>query len=438
MADLAGDIERSASVALLTDELQLPCGGVLPNRLVKAAMTEGLADSENNVSDDLLRLYGIWASNNLGMMLTGNVQVDRTHLERPGNMVIDDATDLAALARLASAGTEHGNHFWVQLNHSGRQTPASINPAPHAPSSISLPLAEAGCGEARAMSEEEIELVIGRFANAARVCRDVGFTGVQIHAAHGYLISQFLSPLANQRTDRWGGSLENRARLLLETIRAVRAAVGADFPVSVKLNSADFQRGGFDEDESLMVASWLDAESIDLLEISGGNYEQMQMVGLGDGHTRQVAASTKAREAYFLEYAHRVKPLFRAPLMITGGMRTVSSMNAAIAAGDCDLIGIGRPLCAHPLSAGEVLRGQAAALPAVEAGLCLAEGALGPEVDPATFKRVESFALLGWYCMQVMRIGRGDGVDLELGVLDALLAYKANEEKAAAKWTRPA
>jgi 2,4-dienoyl-CoA reductase-like NADH-dependent reductase (Old Yellow Enzyme family) len=137
-------------------------------------------------------------------------------------------------------------------------------------------------GKPRALTGTEIEDIIRRFAHAAAVARDTGFAGVQIHGAHGYLISEFLSPDVNTRTDEWGGSLENRARLLLETVRAVRRAVGAGLPVSVKLNSADFQRGGFSHEDSIRVATWLDAEGLDLLEISGGTYEQPRLVGLDD------------------------------------------------------------------------------------------------------------------------------------------------------------
>ncbi|RSY82028.1 NADH:flavin oxidoreductase [Sphingomonas koreensis] len=436
-ADLANSAPIAVPDVVITDTIELPCGAVLSNRLAKAAMTEGLADERNNVTEALLTLYKRWALNGVGLMLTGNIQVDRTHLERPGNIVVDEETDLAALRRLAAVGTDSGQHFWVQINHTGRQTPASVNPTPYAPSAISLPLAEANCGEAREMPEAEIEAVIARFANCARLCREAGFTGVQIHGAHGYLISQFLSPLANHRTDQWGGPLENRARFLLETVRAVRAAVGPDYPVSVKVNSADFQRGGFDEDESAQVVQWLDAEGIDLLEISGGNYEQMEMVGLGDGRTRDKAASTVAREAYFLDYARRVRPLFRNPLMITGGMRGVASMNAALTSGECDVVGIGRPLCVDPDSARALLSGESDRLPAVDATLAMHPDALGPDADAAMFKRIESFGLLGWYCIQLLRVGRGLEPDTDMSVFDALLAYKGNEEQAAAAWQRP-
>lgn len=433
-------VQESASAPtarspILTTSLKLPCGAVLLNRLVKAAMTEGLADARNDVTDELLTLYRLWASNGLGLMLTGNVQIDRAHLERPGNIVVDDQTDMEALKRLAVVGTERGNQFWAQLNHTGRQTPASVNPRPYAPSGISLPVAEAVCGEAREMPESEIKRVISLFASSARLCQAAGFTGVQIHGAHGYLISQFLSPLANKREDQWGGSLENRARLLIETVRAVRAAVGADFPVSVKLNSADFQRGGFDEGESARVVGWLNDEAVDLLEISGGNYEQMEMVGIGSDGPRAAAASTVAREAYFLDYARHIRPLFRNPLMITGGMRSAAAINAALAAKECDLIGIGRPLCIDPQSAGQLIQGEIDRMPALDTKLAMRSDALGPDVDPATFKRIESFALLGWYCVQLLRVGRGQGADVGMDVFDALLAYKANEERAAAEWS---
>jgi 2,4-dienoyl-CoA reductase-like NADH-dependent reductase (Old Yellow Enzyme family) len=424
---------------LIQEALVLPCGARLNNRLAKAAMTEGLADPMNRATVQHQQLYRRWADNGLGLMLTGNIQIDRRHLERPGNIAIDDNGGLDELRALARIGTQNGAHFWVQLNHPGRQTPAAVNPAPLAPSSISLPMAEAGCGQAQAMTVAQIEDVIRRFAHAAKVCRDVGFTGVQLHGAHGYLISQFLSPLANQRTDEWGGPLENRARLLLETVRAVRNAVGKDFPISVKLNSADFQRGGFSEEESMQVVRWLSEAHIDLLEISGGNYEQMQMVGLGDDEKpRKVAASTAAREAYFLDYAQKVRPLCDVPLMITGGMRTRAAMNATLASGACQVIGLGRPLATHPDSFGnDLLAGRIDDIPARERILAMPRDALGPDVDDATFKRIESFGLLGWYCLQIKYIGEGGEPKLDMSVFDALMGYEKNETTAAEIWSRP-
>ena len=419
--------------------LKLPCGAVLSNRLVKAAMTEGLADTLNRATDRHLVLYERWAKNGFGLMITGNVHGDRRHLERPGNIAIDGNGGLDALRRLAAVGTRNGAHFWMQINHSGRQTPGVLNPTPLAPSNISLPMVEAGCGQAQAMSREQIEDVIRRFADVAAVAREIGFTGVQIHAAHGYLISQFLSPLANQRQDEWGGSLENRARLLMETVKAMRRRVGADYPISVKLNSADFQRGGFSFEESMQVAHWLSNAGIDLLEISGGNYEQMQMVGLGDAMPgRRIAASTREREAYFLDFAKSIRPLVQMPLMITGGMRSAAAMNEALDSGACEVIGVGRPICVDPDHAVRaLLDGVADALPAAEHRLHLEPGSLGPDVDEASFKRLESFGLLGWFCLQLLHIGAGREPDLDMSVLSALMRYKDNETAAAAAWSRP-
>ncbi len=425
----------------LEQPLRLPCGAVLRNRLTKAAMTEGLADADNRVTDRHFRLYERWARNGFGLMLTGNVQVDRRHLERPGNIAIDGNGGLEGLRRLAQIGTRDGAHFWMQINHPGRQTPAEVNAAPLAPSAISLPMAEAGCGEARAMTEAQIADVIRRFVHVSVTARELGFTGVQLHAAHGYLFSQFLSPLANRRTDDWGGSLGNRARLLLETVRAVRKAVGDDFPVAVKLNSADFQRGGFGFEESMQIVEWLSDEHIDLLEISGGNYEQMQMVGLGETAAQQgrpVATSTAAREAYFLDYAIKVRPRAKMPLMITGGMRSAALMNEVLRSGAGEVIGVGRPLCVEPDGAGlDLLSGRIAVLPAVEHGLSMPRDALGPDVDDAAFKRIESFGLLGWFCLQLVRLGDGLEPDCGRSVFDALAGYEAYETAAAKAWNRP-
>lgn len=422
-------------------ELRLPCGAALKNRLAKAAMTEGLADSLNRVSGRHYTLYRRWAQNGFGLMLTGNVQVDRRQLERPGNIAIDGNGGLDGLRKLARLGTRDGAHFWMQINHPGRQTSAAVHPRPLAPSAISLPMPIAACGEAQAMTQDDIRDVIRRFVHVATVARETGFTGVQIHAAHGYLLSSFLSPLANQREDEYGGSLENRARLLLEILAATRRALGADFPISVKLNSADFQRGGFSQDESMQVVRWLGDAGLDLLEISGGNYEQMSMVGLGDDAPRAgraVAASTAAREAYFLDYAHELRPQVAMPLMITGGMRSAQTMNEAIGSGACAVIGIGRPVCVAPDDCGpKLLSGALRELPAIEHRLAMPRGALGPDLDDAMFKAVESFGLLGWFCLQLIRLGDGLEADTQMSVLDALTGYEKNETMALEHWSRP-
>jgi len=421
--------------------LRLPCGAVLKNRLAKAAMTEGLADPLNRATDKHLHLYQRWAGNGFGLMLTGNVQVDRRQLERPGNIAIDGNGGLDELRQLAAIGTRDGAHFWMQINHPVRQTSAAIHARPLAPSAISLPMAEAGCGEAQAMTLDDIADVRRRFVDVARVARDCGFTGVQIHAAHGYLLSNFLSPLANQRDDHYGGSLENRARLLLEIVAEVRAAVGPAFPISVKLNTADFQRGGFSEDESMQVVRWLSDAGLDLLELSGGNYEQMSMVGLGEDAARTgrpVAASTAAREAYFLAFAERVRPQVAMPLMITGGMRSLDGMNGALASGACDVIGIGRPIAHAPDDCGPLLLGgRGRELPAIEHSLTMPRDALGPDVDDRTFKAVESFGLLGWFCLQLIRLGDGLEPDRALSVFDALTGFDKNETEALQRWSRP-
>lgn len=314
---------------LIETPLTLPCGTVIPNRLAKGAMTEGLADPSGKPTDELDRLYGVWANGGAGLLITGNVQIDGDHLERPGNVIVDRAPDAsmkAALAQWAKAGTRAGNQLWMQISHAGRQTQATVNPHPKAPSAVKLGLPGGQFGEPVPLEEAEILELIGRFATCAKAAQEAGFGGVQIHAAHGYLLSQFLSPRSNQRTDKWGGSLENRARFLMETVRAVRNAVGPGFGISVKLNSADFQKGGFAFEESLQVARWLEEAGVDLLEVSGGSYEQpamMDMEGLDPFERPDVPASTAAREAYFVDFAKAMKAsLTKMPLMVTGGFRS--------------------------------------------------------------------------------------------------------------------
>jgi 2,4-dienoyl-CoA reductase-like NADH-dependent reductase (Old Yellow Enzyme family) len=263
--------------------------------------------------------------------------------------------------------------------------------------------------------------VIAGFARCARVLKNAGFTGVQLHAAHGYLLSQFLSPRSNQREDQWGGSLENRARALLESVRAVRDTVGPSFPVGVKLNSADFQRGGFDFEESLQVAKWLEAESVDLLEISGGTYEQPRLLnvdGIEPVEDQSVKASTKAREAYFVDFAQAMRKELTMPLMVTGGLRRLDAMEDALASGSADVVGIGRPLCGMPKAMNELLSGTAE-LPRFENQLSLLPSWLKFLEGINLFKTIGTFATQYWYYEQISILGHTGEIDPQLSVFKA-------------------
>ncbi|NND69233.1 MAG: NADH:flavin oxidoreductase/NADH oxidase family protein, partial [Halioglobus sp.] len=338
-------------MSLIARSLQLPCGAVLPNRLAKAAMTEGLADPQGMPTQALENLYGLWSDGGAGLLLSGNIQVDGEHLERPGNVIVDGEPSeklTAALQSWARVATRGGNHFWAQISHAGRQTQKPVNPNPKAPSAVRVGLPGGQFGEPVPLTGDEIKSIIERFAICARAVQDAGFTGVQVHAAHGYLLSQFLSPRTNLREDEYGGPLENRARMLLEVVRAVRAAVGPDLPVGVKMNSADFQQGGFAFEDSLQVAKWLEEAGIDLLEISGGTYEQPKLLGaegIEEEEAQHVAKSTQIREAYFVDFALAMSEQVNIPLMVTGGFRRRYAMEQALDGNGADVIGIGRPMC---------------------------------------------------------------------------------------------
>lgn len=423
--------------SVLSLPLSLPCGQVLPNRVAKAAMTEGLGDALNRATEKHVRLYSRWAAGGLGLLLTGNIQIDRRHLERPGNVAIEgvqSAEAMAALKAWVAAARSGGAQLWAQVSHAGRQTPKHVNANPSAPSAVKLGLPGGQFGDPRAMTGDEVRDVIARFAHVTGVLREAGFTGMQVHAAHGYLLSEFLSPRANQRTDEWGGSLENRARLLLEVVKAVRAKAGGDFAVSVKLNSSDFQKGGFTNEECLTVVEWLNGAGVDLLEISGGSYEQPKMAGvegLEPVFEENVRASTRAREAYFIDYAGQIAKVAKMPLMVTGGFRTRAGMEEALASGAAQVVGVGRPLCGDPLSVKRLINGEIASLPAFEKMLRLGPGIFGPHSPLTLFKVINGAGAQGWYCLQLLRMGEGHDPDLRMGVVKALTSYMSHEAKAA-------
>jgi 2,4-dienoyl-CoA reductase-like NADH-dependent reductase (Old Yellow Enzyme family) len=421
--------QRGVMMPELADPLRLPCGALLPNRIAKTAMTEGLAAADGAANARHARLYRRWAAGGAGLLLTGNVMVDRRWLERPGNVIIEDSRGNAALVEWAKAGTLAGNHLWMQISHPGRQTSRMSSSRPVAPSAEGLKLLGLFAAP-RALRGDEIEDVIRRFAITAAVARETGFTGVQVHGAHGYLLAQFLSPVTNHRQDEWGGSLENRARLLLETVRAVRAEVGPDFPVSVKLNSADFQKGGFDLPDCVRVAEWLAAEQVDLLEVSGGTYEQPKLFGYA-GRSATAAeparASTRRREAYFLEYAREIRGKIRTPMMVTGGFRSRAAMAEALAQDELDLVGLARPLCVEPDLPGRLAAGSSAgAAPAPELRFGRRRWA-GPASPVLLMKFLNVQGEMAWYYRQILRLADGLPPDPGLSISRALAAHARDE-----------
>jgi len=416
----------------LNKPLVLPCGARLPNRIAKAAMTEGLAEPGGLAGKRLERLYRTWADGGSGLVLTGNIMVDRRYRERPANVVVDGRQDepaLAGLKRFAQAARLRGGLAVAQISHAGRQSPKTIAAQPVGPSAVEMKMPGGLFGRPRALTGEEISRVIERFADSAGVLIGAGFDGVQVHAAHGYLISEFLNPLANRRDDEWGGSLANRARLLLETVRAVRSTIGADKVLAVKLNSSDFQHGGFTFDECLRVVSMLDAENIDLLEISGGNYEQPRMMGF-DGlepvFEQRVAESTRAREAYFMRYAAEVLAATRAPVMVTGGFRSRTAMQAALTEGVA-VIGVARPLCVDPAAPGRMLSGALDNLPAPEQRFRLGPGWLGPHSSNPLVKAANGLAAMAYFYRNIIRMADGQPPRTRMGLWRALIIHQLQE-----------
>ena len=381
---------------MISHGLTLPNGVTLKNRIVKSAMSEALGDASNNPTPGLIALFERWSAGGAGLLITGNTPIDRQHLEHAGNFALDDLSDMARVAALATAAKSGGAKVLAQLAHAGRQTPEAINPHPVSVSDLRLELP--GYGDPVPASDADFKTIIAKFVRSAVLAQTAGFDGVEIHAAHGYLLSSALSPRINTRRDKWGGSLENRARLAISVVRAVRAAVSPDFIVAVKLNSSDFQKGGFDHHDSVKVAVMLEAEGVDFIEISGGTFETPTAYQ----HTSK-SRSTAAREGYFLGYAEAMKSALTIPLMVTGGFRSADVMNEAIAANKTDLIGMGRPFIIDPDFPAKLLSGSITAAPAIERDF--------PPAD-----KLPRGAVLNWFCAQLTHLANNGRADLKLSV----------------------
>ncbi|MGB7407000.1 MAG: NADH:flavin oxidoreductase/NADH oxidase family protein [Pontixanthobacter sp.] len=337
----------------LFQPLTLPNGSTVPNRLCKAAMEENLAEQPGQYPGErLFALYEAWAKGGVGMMLTGNVMVDPRSLTGPGGVVLEKHTHIVPFERWAQIGKAHGGQMWMQINHTGRQMYKNLGEEAVAPSATALDLGKLSAlfAQPRALEDAEIEAIIQRFVDTAILAERAGFDGVQIHSAHGYLSSQFLSPLTNQRTDQWGGSLENRARFLLTIVKRVRAAVAPTFGVAVKLNSADFQKGGFAFEDARQVVEWLDGQGVDYVELSGGSYESPAMAG--SGADTEAQTSTSKRETYFIDFAQQIAKVASMPIMVTGGITKLATAEEALETDSAGfgvaMLGIARALAFNP------------------------------------------------------------------------------------------
>lgn len=394
---------QTQKLSPLQQPLKLACGISIPNRIAKSAMSEQLADRHGSPTIDLQQLYAEWGRGGTGLLITGNVMIDHRAFVEPRNVVLEDERFLQANTLWAQAAQANGSKIIMQINHPGRVAVLPLLKKPIAPSAVGLDLSMMSLLRMpRAMSETEILEQIQRFANTAALAIKAGFDGVQIHAAHGYLLSQFLSPLSNVRTDQWGGNSENRRRILIETVRAVRAAIGKNKILSVKLNSADFQKGGLTQEESLQIALALEAEAIDLLEISGGNYESPAQLGYAP--ERQVQ-----RDAYFLDYATALRKNSQLPLMLTGGLRDAELMNRIVAEGTVDLIGLARPFALQPDLAKQLLAGKSVKEPAT--------------IPHLGYKPVDAYLQLAWHVAQFRRISSGQQPKAIKGLIKTLIAF---------------
>jgi 2,4-dienoyl-CoA reductase-like NADH-dependent reductase (Old Yellow Enzyme family) len=338
----------------------LPNGVIIQNRLCKAAMEENMAEAGQVPGQALVNLYESWSNAAAGedagpgIMLSGNVMVDPTAMTGPGGVVLAagtlDSPDLREkFETWAKAGKAGGSKFVMQISHPGRQLFANMGIEPVSASDTKVTLegmADKMFAPARALSEDEIRGLIRRFAETALAAQAAGFDGVEVHSAHGYLIAQFLSPLTNFREDAWGGPLENRARFLLEIVRTIRDRVNSDFIVGVKLNSADFQRGGFDIADSEQVVDWLNGEAVDFVEISGGSYESSAM--MGNSQDGRLESSTAKRELYFFDFAKRISETAKMPLMVTGGVTKRETAENALEEAGVDFVGLGRAFAYNP------------------------------------------------------------------------------------------
>lgn len=387
---------------ILFEPLTLPCGEILKCRIAKSAMSDSLGDGTGHPTAEQIRLYQRWAAGGAAVSIIGEVQGTAGYAEKPGNLVLNENADLDRFRDLARRGGENGTRLWPQLGHAGALAYAPTS-TPRGPSALDLPGLR--CAE---LTKDEIDRLPSGFARTAQLARQAGFGGVQIHAAHGFLLSQFLSPLFNRRSDEYGGAIAYRMRPLLDAVEAVRAAVGPEFPIAVKLNSSDRLEGGLDEDDALEVVAALDGSSVDLIDISGGTYFP----------GAKSASDGAGRGPYFIAFAERARAVTAKPLMLTGGFKTRTQAEEAVASGAVDIVGLARALVLEP------------SLPD------LWKADQTPEPVFPRFPDAPEGGITAWYTMRLTEIGSDRETPAFGDLGQAIRDYEARDKARTDVWLR--
>ena len=389
--------------AVLGCPLELPCGVILKNRLIKSAMSDSLGDGQGNPTETQMRLYERWADGGAALSLIGEVQGSPFYPEKPGNLVLIPDANLEAMQALAKRGSTNGAHIWPQLGHAGALSHLPIS-RPKGPSALDVEgLHCAG------MSLKDIRELPGTYARTAKLAKEARFGGVQIHAGHGFLFSQFLSPLFNHRSDAYGGSVEGRFRIIGEVIESVRQAVGAEYPIGIKINSTDKLVGGLTEGDAMEVVRMLDQTSIDLIEISGGTYFP------------GAASSSDGRSSngpYFTDFAKRAKEVTSIPVMVTGGFETREQAVTVIESGCTDAVSLARSMVLNPGLA----------------NLWLSD--IGGDPEFPVFDAPPRGGVTAWYSMRLTALGEDNETRFDSSPAAALEAYELRDAERCKTWLK--
>lgn len=365
-------------------------------------MSDSLGDGEGNPTDTQIRLYERWAEGGTAVSFIGEVQIGHQFPEKPGNLVLGTHSNQSMLQLLTKRATVEGAHLWAQLGHAGALSHLPIS-QPKGPSALALEgLQCAG------LSIEEVRELPGLYAKAALHAKNVGFTGVHIHAGHGFLLSQFLSPLFNHRDDEYGGSIQRRSRVVLDIISEVRRAVGSSFPVGIRLNSTDQLEGGLTETDALEVVRLLNSTSIDLINISGGTYFP----------GAKASSDGTSGGPYFLNFAKLAKQVTEIPLMVTGGFKKRQQAIDAMESGDVDMVGLGRAMAINPNLPQD----------------WFSEDGADPKFPK--FASTIPGGITAWYTMRLTAIGENQEDAFELDLSTAMDQYDNRDALRCIKWNK--